>query len=56
MVTREAIKTWLREHRRTVLREAIATYAVEHAGTPADLDPALEKAGLDVVRGRRRRR
>jgi predicted transcriptional regulator len=56
VVAREAIEAWLREHRKTVLREAIAAYAAEHAGTAADLDPALEKAGLAVLRARRRRR
>lgn len=56
VVAREAIEAWLRENRRTLLREAIACYAAQHAGTPADLDAALEKAGLEVVRGRRRHR
>jgi len=56
VVAREAIEAWLRERRKAVLREAIAAYAVEHAGTVADLDPALEQAGLEVLRHRRRRR
>jgi hypothetical protein len=46
VVAREAIEAWLGERRRAVVREAIATYAVRHAGTAVDLDPALERAGL----------
>lgn len=56
VLAREAIEAWLHERRKTVLREAIAAYAAEHAGTPVDLDPALEAAGLEAVRTRRRRR
>ncbi len=55
-VARDAIELWLRERRKAMLREAIAAYAVEHAGTVADLDPTLEQAGLEVLRHRRRRR
>jgi hypothetical protein len=56
VAAREAIETWLRERRQTLLREAIAAYAAEHAGTDIDLDPALEEAGLEVLRRRRNRR
>jgi hypothetical protein len=56
VVAREAIEEWLRARRKTVLREAIAEYAVEHAGTVADLDLALERAGVEALRPRRRRR
>jgi len=52
VVARQAIEAWLRERRKMVLREAVATYAVRHAGTAADLDPALEAAGVDLLRGR----
>jgi hypothetical protein len=55
-VAREAIEAWLRERRRATVREAIATYAVKHAGTTADLDPALERASLELLRGRKPRR
>ena len=58
-VAREAIEAWLRERRKGVLREAIATYAARHAGTSADLDPALEEAGVELLRvrpSRQRRR
>ena len=54
-VAREAIEAWLRERRRNVVREAIASYAVKHAGTTADLDPLLERAALEsLVRKSRR--
>jgi hypothetical protein len=56
IVAREAIESWLRERRKTVLREAIAAYAAEHRGTAADLDPALEQAGLETWPRRDRRR
>jgi len=36
----------------SVAREAIATYAAKHAGTSADLDPALEEAGVELLRAR----
>jgi hypothetical protein len=56
VVAREVIEAWLAERKRASLREAIATYAVAYAGTPADLDPALERASLDLLRARRPRR
>jgi hypothetical protein len=54
-VAREVIEAWLRERKRAGVREAIATYAAKHAGTTADLDPALEKASLEVLRARKPR-
>jgi hypothetical protein len=54
-VAREVIETWLRDRKRAVVREAIAVYAVRHAGTTADLDPSLEKASLEVLRARKPR-
>jgi hypothetical protein len=56
VVAREAIETWLRERKRAGVHEAIATYAVKHAGTEADLDPALERASLQLLRGKKSRR
>jgi predicted transcriptional regulator len=57
VIARQAIETWLRERKRAAVREAIAAYAAEHAGTPADLDVPLEAAGLETLRpGKRRRR
>jgi len=48
VVARYAIETWLREQRKVALHEAIAAYAAKMAGTPADLDPELEAASLEV--------
>jgi predicted transcriptional regulator len=56
VIAREAIEAWLRERRRASVREGIAAYAARHAGTTADLDPALEAASLELWRPRRRRR
>ena len=56
VVAREAIETWLQERKRAGVREAISMYAVKHAGTAADLDPSLEKASLELLRGKKRRR
>lgn len=56
VIAREAIEAWLRERRRASVRESIAAYAARHAGTTADLDPALEAASLELWRPKRRRR
>ena len=55
-IARQAIEVWLRERRRAALGEAIAEYAAVSGGTPADLDTALEAAGLEMLRPARRRR
>jgi hypothetical protein len=47
---------WLRERKKTALKEAIAAYADEQGGTTADLDFALEGAGLSLFRPAKRRR
>ena len=56
VIAREAIEAWLRERRRASVRKSIAVYAAKHAGTTADLDPALEAASLELWRPKRRRR
>ena len=56
VVAREAIETWLQERKRAVVREAIAAYAVQHAGSSVDHDPVLEGAALEVWRARKPRR
>lgn len=59
VVARYAIEGWLRQQKKVALREAIATYAAEVAGSRDDLDPALEAAALErwrPVRSRRRKR
>jgi len=55
-VAREAIEQWLRDRQRMMVRESIAAYAARHAGTSVDLDPALESAGLEVLRAKKSRR
>jgi hypothetical protein len=60
VVARHAIEAWLLQQRKAFVREAIATYATKMAGTPADLNPDLEAASLELweppTRRRRRRR
>ena len=56
VIARQAIERWLRERKRATVREAIAAYAAEHAGTSADLDTELEAAGLQMLRPAKRRR
>lgn len=43
-IVREAVEGWLEERRMQRLRDEIATYAEQAAGTSADLDPELERA------------
>jgi hypothetical protein len=47
MLARHAIETWLRQHRRSMVREEIARYAAAAAGTREDLDAGLEAASLE---------
>jgi predicted DNA-binding protein len=47
-LARYAIETWLRQLRRSMVREDIARYAAEVAGTREDLDEALEAASLEA--------
>ncbi len=56
VIARQAIERWLRERKRATVREAIAAYAAEHAGTSADLDAELEAAGLQMLRPAKHRR
>jgi predicted DNA-binding protein len=55
-VAREAIEAWVDERERQAVHEAIAAYATEMAGTAADLDEGLERAAIEHLRGRRRKR
>ena len=48
VLARHAIETWLRQHRRTMVREAIARYAADVGGGNDDLDLALEAASLET--------
>lgn len=59
-LAREAIDYWLDEIQRQAVHNAVLAYAREAAGSRDDLDPDLEKAGLEHLRsdqgrgGRRR--
>lgn len=55
-LAREAIEAWIEERRRHAVHEAIVEYAGEMAGSPADLDKDLEKAGVEHLISRRRKR
>jgi hypothetical protein len=46
-LAREAIHEWLRLREKRARHNAIAAYAAEMAGTEFDLDPELERAGID---------
>ena len=48
-LAREAIQQWLRLRERRARHNAIAAYAAEMAGTEFDLDPELERAGIDSL-------
>jgi hypothetical protein len=50
VVARKAIEGWLRDRRKRALHEGIAAYAIEHAGSAADLDTALEAASLKLLK------
>lgn len=55
-VARYALDHWLREHRKAMVREAIAAYAAQAAGTRDDLDPEFEAAALDAWSPPKRRK
>ncbi len=55
-LAREAIEAWIEERQRHAVHDAIAEYAGEMAGSPADLDEDFEKASVEhLVSGRRKR-
>ncbi|HYN41829.1 MAG TPA: hypothetical protein VE129_08640 [Thermoanaerobaculia bacterium] len=43
-IVREAVEGWIDDQKAKRLRDEIAAYALEMAGTSADLDPKLEVA------------
>lgn len=47
-LAREAIAQWLELRRQARIDQAILAYAEAVAGTPDDLDPALEAASLEL--------
>ena len=48
-LVREAVDVWLSERERTVIRDEVARYAREVAGSMDDLDTELEAASLDSL-------
>lgn len=48
-LAREALEDWLRERRRQSLRAELKAYANAVAGTAADLDEVLERAGAEYL-------
>jgi hypothetical protein len=52
LVARYAIETWLRQQKKAMVREAIAAYAADVAGSQDDLDQALEDAAIAAWRPR----
>jgi len=55
-IAREAVDRWLAEARRKAIDDDITAYAREHAGTEADLDPAVEAAAVEHLLGTTPRR
>jgi predicted DNA-binding protein len=55
-LAREAIESWIAERERHALHREIVDYANEMARTTADLDEDLEKAGIEHLVRRRRKR
>jgi hypothetical protein len=50
-LAREAIGAWLVEVRRRKVHDEVARYAAGCAGTRDDLDPHLERAALEHLKG-----
>jgi hypothetical protein len=48
-LAREAIDQFLKQQLRTARHAAITAYAQAMAGTPMDLDPVLESAGIECL-------
>ncbi len=53
-LAKHAIETWLRQPQKAMVRDAIAAYAANVAGSPDDFDEALESAALEAWRGPRK--
>lgn len=49
-IVREAVETWIDRRRSERMREEIASYVAESAGTRDDLDPELERAAAAHLR------
>ena len=46
-LARDAIAWWLQQRQKAALDESIRAYVAQGAGTPADVDQALEAASVD---------
>ena len=55
-IVREAVEGWIDDQKAKRLRDEIAAYAVEVAGTGADLDPELEAAAAAEMKAARERK
>ena len=55
-LARQAIEAWIEERERQAVHEAIAEYAAAVAGSAADLDEELERAAIEHLVPRRRKR
>ncbi len=55
-VARQAIERLLEQRRKEAIERELAEYVREMAGTGADLDPALEAAGIELLLGRSSRK
>ena len=49
VLVREAVEEWVERLRAEVLHAEIADYAAKHAGTSADIDVQMEKAGIESL-------
>jgi hypothetical protein len=48
-LAREALECWIKEREREAVQAELAVYVSACAGTDADLDPALEAAGVEAI-------
>jgi hypothetical protein len=48
-LARHALEQWLKEKRRSDVRQAIEAYAADVAGSALDLDEALEEAAVEAL-------
>jgi hypothetical protein len=48
-LARQALEQWLRDKRRTDLRQAIEAYAADTAGSGSDLDEPLADAAIETL-------
>lgn len=49
VIARQAIAWWLEQQRKRALHDSIRAYAIQNAGTAADLDQELETAAVEQL-------